>query len=76
MVLNYTLEKHQWFLREEGREAGLIEGRVEGREEGKNVINKLNDKLLADNRIEDLKRSIRDKEYQDFLIKEYGLNDE
>lgn len=69
MVLNYTLEKHQWFLREEGREAGLIEGR----EEGKNVINKLNDKLLADNRIEDLKRSIGDKEYQDSLIKEYGL---
>lgn len=65
MVLNYTLEKHEWFLREEGRE--------EGRMEGRDVINKLNDKLLADNRFEDLKRSIVDKEYQDSLIKEYGL---
>ena len=59
MVLNYTLEKHEKFLREEGRD----------------VINKLNDKLLADNRLEDLKRSLGDKEYQDLLIKEYGLDE-
>ena len=64
MVLNYTLENHEKFLREEIRE------------ECRDVINKLNDKLLADNRFDDLKRSIGDKEYQDFLIKEYGLNNE
>ena len=70
MVLNYTLEKHQYFMRKESLEEGLSMGRKQGID----VINKLNNKLLSENRLEDLKRSTEDKEYQDLLIKEFGLD--
>ena len=66
MVLNYTLEKHEYFLRKEGREEGL--------KQGIDVINKLHNKLLSENRLEDLKRSTEDKDYQKLLIKEFGLD--
>ena len=35
--------------------------------------NKLNDILLSEGRVEDLKRSINDREYQAQLLKEYRL---
>ena len=56
-----------------GREEGRKEGREEGREETLNLINKLNDILLSEGRVEDLKRSINDREYQAQLLKEYRL---
>ena len=40
------------------------EGREQGKEEGKNRINLLNQKLMEEGRLEDLKQSIQDKEYQ------------
>lgn len=58
---------------EEGRKEGREEGRKEGREETLNLINKLNDILLSEGRVEDLKRSINDREYQAQLLKEYRL---
>ena len=58
---------------EEGRKEGREEGRKEGREETLNLINKLNDILLSEGRVEDLKRSINDREYQPQLLKEYRL---
>lgn len=59
--------------RKEGRKEGREEGRKEGREETLNLINKLNDILLSEGRVEDLKRSINDREYQAQLLKEYRL---
>lgn len=56
-----------------GQEEGRKEGRKEGREETLNLINKLNDILLSEGRVEDLKRSINDREYQAQLLKEYRL---
>ena len=56
-----------------GQEEGRKEGRKEGREETINLINKLNDILLSEGRVEDLKRSINDREYQAQLLKEYRL---
>jgi hypothetical protein len=38
-------------------------------------LNELNEKLLADNRMDELARSFKDKELQDKLLVEYGLND-
>ena len=85
MQLNYEfdrqLELERADAREEGREEGRKEGRKEGREEGRkegreetlNLINKLNDILLSEGRVEDLKRSINDREYQAQLLKEYRL---
>ena len=39
-------------------------------------LNDLNQKLLADNRIEDLKKSTEDRDFQHQLMVEYGLIDE
>ena len=40
---------------------------------GKDQINKLNQRLLTDNRFDDLKRSISDPDFQKQLLKEYRL---
>lgn len=42
-------------------------------ENEKSLINRLNQILLADNRIEDLTRSTCDAEFQKQLLQEYGL---
>ena len=64
-IFEYDQEAHIRMVREEGK--------AEGKEEGKEVLNQLNLKLLKDNRIEDLRRSVEDKEYQKQLMKEYGI---
>lgn len=48
-------------------------GRAQGEQIGKEQINKLNQRLLTDNRFDDLKRSISDHDFQKQLLKEYGL---
>ena len=47
--------------------------RQEANEEGRNKINVLNQFLIRDNRIEDLKRSTTDIEFQNKLLVEYGI---
>lgn len=73
------------FVKREAREEGLAEGRAEGLAEGcaeglaegraeeRERINKLNDMLLEAGRIDDLKASIRDVEFQKRLFEEFGL---
>ena len=48
-------------------------GREQGEQIGKEQINKLNQRLLTDNRFYDLKRSISDHDFQKQLLKEYRL---
>lgn len=60
-------------LRDERREARK-KGLAEGRAEGSKVINLLNKKLLEDERMNDLQKSITDEAYQQKLLKEYSLN--
>ena len=43
------------------------------RSEGEDRLNRLNGSLIADNRLEDLERAIKDKEYREQLYKQYGL---
>lgn len=43
------------------------------RREGRDSINQLNACLLKEHRYEDLERSIKDTEYQEKLLKEYGI---
>jgi flagellar biosynthesis/type III secretory pathway protein FliH len=57
----------------EGREAGYGEGREAGYGEGCAKINALAQKLLEDNRTEDLLRATKDMAYQEQLLKEYHL---
>ena len=56
-----------------GKEEDKEEDKEEGKEEGKNRINLLNQKLMEEGRLEDLKQSIQDKEYQQQLLKEYNI---
>ena len=44
-----------------------------GIERDRRVLNRLNDLLLEDGRIEDLKRSTKDIDFQQKLLDEYGL---
>ena len=54
---------------EEGEAIGEARGRAEGEARNKALI----DKLLADDRIDDLKRSTTDEAFCNELYKEYGL---
>jgi flagellar biosynthesis/type III secretory pathway protein FliH len=66
---------------DEGREVGHQEGYGEGREAGYDEgqqyarvrINALNQKLMEDNRTEDILRAIEDTAYQEQLLKGYCL---
>ena len=61
--------------RTEGRAEGLAEGIAEGRASGIALINQLHSLLINDGRMDDLKKSINDSEYQEKLIREYKLNE-
>ena len=57
----------------EGRKEGIREGIKEGRIQGQQRINNLFSRLVQDNRMKDLERSVQDPQYQEKLLKEYGL---
>lgn len=60
-IFEYDEERHMRQIAEEGRTLG------------EERINHLNRRLIEDNRMEDLRHSIEDKEYQEQLLEEYGL---
>ena len=76
-LTEYDEERVLAAIREEvwadGLEQGLEQGRSEGLELGMDKINILNQKLIADNRNDDLIRSFNDSEFQQMLLREYGL---
>lgn len=49
------------------------EGKAEGKAEGERRVSQLCMKLLQDNRLEDLRYSVENPEYQEKLYEEYGL---
>ena len=59
--------------REEGRKAGIAIGRKSGIQAGRNTLNILFQKLIQDNRQDELLRSIHDPGLQLKLLKEYSL---
>ncbi len=61
-------------IRDEGRAEGKVEGRVEGRAEGSNLTAELFRRLIADDRMDDLKRASEDQAFRDQLMDEYGLS--
>ena len=67
MILTVYNEKlHNRTLREEGLK--------EGRRKERRKINDLINHLLEENRMDDLKRSLKDNAFQEALLKEYGLD--
>ena len=55
------------------RTEGIEQGMEQGIEQGMEQVNRLNLRLIEDNRLEDLKRAAEDKTYLEKLLKEYGI---
>ncbi len=68
--------RREYMTMQEYADMERSEGRAEGRSEGINVINKLGSALIQDNRLEDLRRSFVDPEFQRELLREYGLEND
>ena len=64
-LFEYDQEKHLQQERDDSKE--------EGRKEGMDRVNRLVELLLSQGRQEDLKRSVTDREYQEKLMKEFGI---
>ncbi|MDR0948736.1 MAG: hypothetical protein LBM69_04375 [Lachnospiraceae bacterium] len=70
-----TMQMLQREYRNDGRAEGRAEGKAEGKMEARDQMNLLNSLLLRDNRIEDLKRSTTDFEFQNQLLQEYQISE-
>ena len=66
-------EAVQMTIMEIAMEKGLKQGIEQGIEQEKFRLNLLNKKLLEENRLDDLKRSIEDEGYQEKLCEEYSI---
>ena len=64
-IYEYDEARHMRQTREEGRE--------EGREEERLRINSMIQKLVAQNRVEDIVKAASDPKYQEQLLNEFGL---
>lgn len=53
---------------QDGIEKGLKKGIKEGIQAGKEQINRLNQRLIDENRLDDLKRAAVDKDFQNQLL--------
>lgn len=76
-IFEYDEEKH---IRNEkelsyrmGMEEGHRTGLEEGEKRGEDRLNRLHKKLLDENRIEELRKSVEDESYQKKLFEEYNI---
>ena len=65
-LYEYDQAGHMELIREEALEQGIEQGIIQGM----NTINELNDYLIRENRIDDLRRSTTDSEFQAKLLSE------
>ena len=70
-----TLEDYAHAMARDAMMEHKDEWKAEGKVEAMSVLNELVKHLIDDGRLDDLKKSTEDKEYQEKLIKEYGLED-
>ena len=68
-----NIERGKEAGRAEGRAEGLLQGIAKGREEAEQAMTCLMQRLLAENRYNDLQRAVADKNYREALYKEYNL---
>ena len=73
LIAEYDYDLDIEVQREEAYESGLEDGKEIGEVKGRDRVNKLNVRLIADKRFEDLEKSVNDMEYQEKLLKEYGI---
>ena len=72
-IFEYNEELHIKSEKELSYRQGHKAGVEQGAEQEKERLNLLYRKLLSENRLEDLRKSIEDEEYQNRLYEEYGL---
>lgn len=65
LLEEFDVEKYERTIRMEGREEGI--------EQGIEQLSGLTSILLEQNRLQDLKRALKDKKYRDKLFREFGL---
>ena len=76
ILTTYDKDLYEKTLKEDAREEGRAEGLMEGRAEIRAELNEfklLNKCLLKANRYNDLERAAKDIEYQNKLLKEFGI---
>ena len=77
LLEEFDVNKYERSLREEGRAEGLVTGRKEGltvgREEGETRLATLLNCLFSDNRMEDARLVLTDKNLRNKLYREYGI---
>ena len=61
--------------REESKAEGIEIGIEKGIEKDRCIVNKLNQRLMDDERYDDLRRSTIDRDFQNKLIEEYGITE-
>ena len=76
ILTEYDEQKHNENEKKWSFEEGERYGKETGKALGKNLVNELNQRLIEDGRMEDLKRACQETEYQKELLKEYGFNEE
>ena len=69
----YDKELHEKTLRREGWVDGWKTGHANGQKNGLDLASELTQCLLDANRLEDLRRSTKDKKFRQKLLKEYGI---
>ena len=73
ILTTYDKDLYEKTLKEDAREEGRAEGREEGRAEIIAELNQLTKYLLKAKRYNDLERAAKDIEYQNKLLKEFGI---
>ena len=73
LLTEFDEERYERTLRQDALEEGIEKGIEKGIEVEKKRLNKLNEILLSEGRIEDLRKSTVNQEYQNQLMKEFGL---
>ena len=73
LLTEFDEERYERTLRKDALEEGIEKGIEKGIEVEKKRLNKLIEILLSEGRIEDLRKSTVNKEYQNQLMKEFGI---
>ena len=73
LLTEFDEERYERTLRKDALEEGIEKGIEKGIEVEKKRLNKLIEILLSEGRIEDLRKSTVNQEYQNQLMKEFGI---
>ena len=76
-TVDYMIDEMQNTIDEQKETIDILEGRIEEMEKRQRLyqesLNQLNQKLIKDNRVEDLAHAASDRAFQEKLLGEYGL---